>query len=232
MVVGLDRRWLMLMALLAALLLALAACGAPLDGAASGTATSAAIPRQTPAATSTPTAPKPAGPANLTQSNSAEQPATHLEPPRSTLSYAGQTQTGRTSSFTWTACEAGRCQAFHADAPGITIPPAEERLTVPAGAVLTFTFGGKTPPSILSVTAYVLDDHSPRPFGPGSPEPAWLQRWGQRTTDLSSRQTDLTLAITADPPAAEYVIVVDRRVRDDSAAVDNSAGYSFRVSVQ
>ncbi len=244
-----------LLLMVAALPFALAACGTPDVGHAgsdpTGTRTSAtaqsaartAGPAQSPsqdagaplakASPSTTLERRPPAPPALTRTVAAEHVLNGPYPPRSTLSYADQTQAGRTSSFTWTSCEAGGCRTMHADAPGITIPPAEERLTVPAGAVLTFVFGGKNRPTILSVTAYVLDDQSPRHAGPRSTGPSWLQRWGQRATALPWRQAGLQVAVTADLPAAEYIIVVDLRERGDPAAWgENEAPYGFRVVVQ
>ncbi len=234
----------------AALLVAalLAACRAPDGGGAvpAPTATRAAPGREatvvTPATLDSATGTaargatpprKPSAPPNLTQTIAAEHAGSlGIRPARSTLTYTDQTQVGRTSSFTWTECDAGRCRTLHADAPGITIPPVEERLAVPTGAELTFTFGGQREPAILSVTAYVLDDQSPR-FPLPVTGPGWLQRWNQRTTDLPARQAGLQVAIAAGLPPAEYVIVVDLRVRTDSAAgLESTAPYSFRVVVE
>lgn len=222
----------------------LAACGAPDGGgAAPAPTTTKAAPGRgaTAVASTTPgraigtvaRGQSPSAPPNPTRTIAAEHSGSlDIKPTRSTLTYAGQTQAGRTSSFTWTECATGRCRTLHADAPGIVIPPVEEQLTVPAGAELTFTFGGQREPAILGVTAYALDDQSPRfPLPVAGPD--WLQRWDQRTTELPARQAGRQAAITADLPPAEYIIVVDLRVRTDPAATtESTAPYGFRVVVR
>ncbi len=245
--------------LLALLPFVLAACGAPEGGgvAAGPTRTSAVVtPTVTPdSAVGTPTPLRPPDPVNgtpsvkagasptpvphrpapagLTQTIAAERALDGPYPPPSTLSYEDRTQAGRTGSFTWTSCDAGRCRSMHADAPGIPIPPPQERLTVPPGAVLTFAFGGKNPPTILGVTAYVLDEQSPRHAEPHSTGPNWLLPRGQRATVLPWCQAGLQVAVTADLPPAEYIIVVDLREKaDPPASRENVAPYSFRVVVQ
>ncbi len=116
----------------------------------------------------------------------------------------------------------------HADAPGIPIPPPAETLTVPAGAALTFTFGGENPPTGLAVVAYALDEESPRAFGMGQ-----LQRWGQRASGLPARQAGLRAEFAADLAAGEYVIVVEVRARNAAGTLrEDSAPYSFRIVVE
>lgn len=222
--------------------LLLASCATPEAGGgrAGGTApVTAASPSRaggTPVARQAPTfatAIVPSSPSSLvapdpTRTVAAGRAGPYPTPPPSTLRFGGQVRAGRTSSFTWTTCDTGRCRTVHADAPGITIPSAAETLDVPGGAVLTFAFGGATPPTILAVTAYVLDERSPRLLGPG-----WLQRWDQRTIELPAQQAGLEVSFTANLPGGEYIIVIDLRVREGpSAEYENTAPYGFRVIVR
>ena len=177
-----------------ALVLALAACGAASAG-----------PLAVPAGpTATPTAP---GTGETTG------------PPPSTLTAAGQTQTGDLGSPCWATQPSVRVCA---DTLGLPVP--EERLPVTAGGTAVFRFGGTTPPAEVRAAAYPLagqplSEAGGRRWllGSGAPPPHI-----DLPTTLAGHEVTIAVAV----PAGEYVVLVQVR------AQDGSASYGFHVVVQ
>ncbi len=214
---------------LIALALTLAACGAPNSGST----------RAEPATTAgTPTRgwpPSPSGvspPATPPNARLPEQdrpgPAGIATPPASTLTFGSQTQTGGFGTYCWaTACVAK-----------VGIPIPDETLLVPAGSGLVFTFGGTSPPSGLTATAYALADQ-PRheaggqrwlPLGLPSGGPGAAARAAPpRGIVLPVSPAGLWAEITAEVPAGEYVIFIRLR---GSGPAEADASYGFHIVVQ
>lgn len=115
------------------------------------------------------------------------------KPPDSTLSYDGQTQTGRLGSYCWqSAC-----------ALMIGIPIPDEMLTVPAGASLVFAYGGVKPLTEVQAVAHLLSDGEFVPAASGR----WL-RPRQPGIALPAHLAGQQVALTATLPAGDYVILV------------------------
>ncbi len=227
------------------LALALVACGLPQGNQVGASSVATATPTIT-SATPTPVTPTPpasshtsGGQRSVSTSGSSPTPLPHTPaiyltqtviaersgpiptPPAGTLTHAGRTQVGETGSHTWTSSTG---KSFHGDARGIPVP--EEALTVPAGATLTFVFGGINPPAILTAQAY---------------PPTNQFRCTATARCIPHRQSDMPLpaslsghqaAITADLPAGEYVIVVEVIVTSSPASREQGrVPYSFRVVI-
>lgn len=204
-------------ALLAALLtLAFPACDA---------APRAQAPGRTPAAVASPaTPPRPtATRAVVRMSPTSERSLPLVRPPASTLTYAGQTQTGRINSYTWTS-PAGR--TLHADIVGLLIP--DDTLTLPPGAIATFQFGGTNPPVALTASAHALADPPPCPL----PRLRCIP-WREPTDNLPRQLTGTQAAITLAVPPGEYLVVVEVTVhRTPTSPEQGKAPYSFRIAVR
>jgi hypothetical protein len=148
-------------------------------------------------------------------------------PPRSTLSYGGETVTGALGSYCWTQTPSGDdtlSSGICADAVGV--PVNEETLTVPAGSTLTFAYGGKKLDS-LSVSADRI--------GQGN----HLERMGDvsvlvpdegnkeyRTIRLQIHRFGDGAHVAAELPAGKYVVAAFVRVPQGDAV------YGFRVVVE
>lgn len=149
-------------------------------------------------------------------------------PPPSTLTAGGRTQMGAWGSHCWTTAPDGTPSAARppqvcADPPGIPLP--EERLPVAAGATAVFTFGGPTPLTAVSASAYPLAGQS---FAEGGGR-RWLVPSGTtplQTIDLPAAPAEREATIAVAVPAGEYVVYV--RVR----AQGGDASYGFHVAVQ
>ncbi len=128
---------------------------------------------------------------------------------------------GMSGSHTWTSSTG---KSFHGDARGIAVPA--ETLTVPAGATLTFVFGGMNPPAILTAQAYPIADQF---------------RCTAIIQCIPHRQSGMPLpasllghqaAITAGLPAGEYVIVVEVIVNSSPVSPEQGkVPYSFHVVI-
>jgi hypothetical protein len=139
------------------------------------------------------------------------------EPPGSTLSYGGETVDGGLGSYCWFMGGSGGC----ADAFAVIL--GEEALEAPAGATLSFAYGGKALDS-LSVTAYRADREArggPReddtflpPYRSGGAEHLPVRRSGPRAR------------IVADLPPGEYVLDVFARMPQGDAS------YGFRLILE
>ena len=155
-------------------------------------------------------------------------PPVPVGPPLSTLTAGGRTQMGAWGSHCWTTAPDGPPSAARppqvcADPPGIPLP--EERLPVAAGATAVFTFGGPTPLTAVSASAYPLAGQS---FAEGGGR-RWLVPSGTaplQTIDLPAAPAGREATITVAVPAGEYVVYV--RVR----AQGGDASYGFHVVVQ
>ena len=203
------------------LILALAVCGEPADGPdGAAPMVTASIAAAVGSATSAP-APSPGIARWATEDAAASATiAAHLSgtvalpapPPPGTLAYGGQTQTGGFGTYCWTS----GCLLMR----GIPVPA--ETLLAPARAVLVFTFGGTTPLTELTASAYRLES-PPTPAADGT---HWLDWRGARGSDLpvawAGRQAEITAAV----PAGEYVIFVRTRTQGGSPS------YGFHVVVQ
>ncbi len=200
-----------------ALVLALVTCGTAPAPVATGTAPSGAlvVPAGPPA---TPTGP---GTGETTG------------PPPSTLTAAGQTQTGDVGSFCWPTLTAPRAASsatpppsadvcLEVDGPGLPVP--EGRLPVTAGGTVVFRLGGTLPPTEVSAAAHPLAGRPVSEVGG--------RRWVLATgvpppkldlpTTLAGHEATIVVAV----PAGEYVVIVRVGVQDGGAL------YGFRVVVQ
>ena len=134
------------------------------------------------------------------------------EPPGSTLSYGGETVEGGLGSYCWTWGGGGGC----ADAFAIIL--GEETLEAPAGATLSFAYGGKALDS-LSVTAF----RAGREGRGGGREDQFLPPSWRKGEDLRVRRSGTRARIVADLPPGEYVLDVFARMPEGDAS------YGFRL---
>ncbi len=188
-----------------------------------------------PAPASTGTAPSgpPVVPAGSTATPTGPGTGETTGPPPSTLTAAGQTQTGDVGSFCWPTFTAPRAASpatpppsaevcLEVDGPGLPIP--EERLPVTAGGAAVFRLGGTTPPTEVSAEAFPL---AGRPVSE-----AGGRRWVLATgvppplldllTTLAGHEATIVVAV----PTGEYVVIVRVSVQGGGAL------YGFRVVVQ
>ena len=141
-------------------------------------------------------------------------------PPRSTLSYGGETVTGALGTYCWSSNSGGIC----ADAVGV--PVNEETLTVPAGSTLTFAYGGKKLDS-LSVSADRIGqgDHLERMGNVSFLVPNEGSK-EDRTIRLQIHRFGDQAHVAAELPAGKYVVAAFVRVPQGDAV------YGFRVVVE
>jgi hypothetical protein len=142
------------------------------------------------------------------------------KPPDSTLSFGDQTVIGTLGSFCWT----GGC----GDARTL-VPPKREALTVSAGSVMVFDFGGSRRLASIGAVAYPLGrgnevrkHHSLRFLEPGE---------GRRllaTEDLKILREGDRAEIPAELPKGEYVVQVHIRLPGG----EGDAVYYFRVAME
>lgn len=161
-------------------------------------------------------------PQNLTPLATRQGSPFPVLPPSGVLTHAGQEQTGGLSSYCWQ----GSCRT----AAGIPIPAAV--LTVPAGAVLHFIYGGETPLTELIVTAFPLAE-SPLPSADGQRRLDWqLLRTAPGTpaiivgTALPSSPSGLGGQLVAAVPPGEYAFLVSARMQGGDLS------YGFYVTVK
>jgi hypothetical protein len=145
-------------------------------------------------------------------------------PPESTLSYGGQSVTGELGSYCWSWSSGAIC----ADVVGPPVPDEEETLTVPAGSVMVFEFGGSRRLRSMRAVAYPLDrgNEVRSPHGPRFLEPS-KGRSMLATKALKVRREGGTGDIPAELPEGEYVVEVFIRLLGGG-----SASYYFRVVVE
>ena len=139
------------------------------------------------------------------------------EPPGSTLSYGGETVGGGLGSYCWFMGGSGGC----ADAFAVIL--GEEALEAPAGATLSFAYGGKALDS-LSVTAYRADREARG--GPREDDMFLPQYRGGGAKQLPVRRSGTRARIVADLPPGEYVLDVFARMPQGDAS------YGFRLVLE
>jgi hypothetical protein len=139
------------------------------------------------------------------------------EPPGSTLSYGGETVDGGLGTYCWTAGGAGGCS----DAFAIVL--GERVLEAPAGATLSFAYGGRALDS-LSATAYRADREARG--GPRQDDMFLPPARGAGRKDLPVRRSGTRARIVADLPAGEYVLDVFARMPQGDAS------YGFRLILE
>ncbi len=131
-------------------------------------------------------------------------------PPRSTLSFNGETQTGGIGSFCW--------KRGCADMAGILVP--NDPLTVHAGSRLLFDFGGSEPLTDIHAAARPLRDRLIDGAG------MQLLQAAEGETVLSTTSAGSQTGITADLEPGEYSVTVSIRTADGGAL------YGFHVTIQ
>ncbi|HEV2745391.1 MAG TPA: hypothetical protein VGV91_19710 [Rubrobacter sp.] len=137
------------------------------------------------------------------------------EPPGSTLSYGGETVEGGLGTYCWTRGGGGGCS----DAFAIIL--GDETLEAPAGATLSFAYGGKALDS-LSVTAF----RAGREGRGGGREDEFLPPSWRKGEDLRVRRSGTRARIVADLPPGEYVLDVFARMPQGDAS------YGFRLILE
>ena len=139
------------------------------------------------------------------------------EPPGSTLSYGGETVEGGLGSYCWFMGGSGGC----ADAFAIIL--GEEALEAPAGATLSFAYGGKALDS-LSVAAYKAGREA---GGGGREDDMFLPpSRGGGARDLPVPRSGPRARIAADLPPGEYVLDFFARMPQGDAS------YGFRLILE
>jgi hypothetical protein len=132
-------------------------------------------------------------------------------PPDSTLSYGGETASGALGTYCWrNGC---------ADSVGIVAD--RDELTVPAGATVTFAYGGRKLDS-AEVAAYRI--------GPGN-QPEEMGRKillipAGKGTELPARRSGNRAQVTAELPAGRYVVDVF------ATMPEGDASYGFLIAVE
>jgi hypothetical protein len=153
--------------------------------------------------------------------------ASGSRPPRSTLSYGGETITGALGTYCWTQTPSGDDTLFSggcADAVGV--PVSEETLRVPAGSTLTFAYGGKKLDA-LDVSAHRIGqgNHLEKVAGGSVLVPDEGGK-GYRTIRLQIHRFEDGAHVAAELPVGEYVVAAFVRVPQGDAV------YGFRVVVE
>ena len=138
------------------------------------------------------------------------------EPPGSTLSYGGETVEGGLGTYCWLMGGSGGC----ADAFAVIL--GEGALEAPAGATLSFAYGGKALDS-LSVAAYKAGREGE---GDGREDEFLPPYSGGGTKDLPVRRSGTRSRIVADLPPGEYVLDVFARMPQGDAS------YGFRLILE
>jgi hypothetical protein len=153
--------------------------------------------------------------------------ASGSRPPRSTLSYGGETVTGALGTYCWTQTPSGDDTLFSGGCVDtVGVPVSEETLTVPAGSTLTFAYGGKKLDS-LSVSAHRIGqkNHLEKVAGGSVLVPNEGGK-GYRTIRLQIHRFGDRAHVAAELPAGEYVVAAFVRVSQGDAV------YGFRVAVE
>lgn len=148
-------------------------------------------------------------------------------PPRSTLSYGGETVIGALGTYCWTSTPSGDDTLFGAMcADSVGVPVDEEALTVPAGSTLTFTYGGWRLDS-LSVSADRIGqgNHLEQIGGDSVLVPNEGSK-GYRTIRLQIHRAGNRAHVAAELPAGDYVVDAFVRVPEGDAT------YGFHVVVK
>ena len=132
-------------------------------------------------------------------------------PPDSTLSYGGETASGALGTYCW--------KRGCADSVGIVA--YKDELRVPAGATVTFAYGGRKL-DLIEVAAYRI--------GPGN-QPEQMGRKillipAGKGTELPARRTENRAQITAELPAGRYVVDVF------ATMPEGDASYGFLIAVE
>lgn len=129
------------------------------------------------------------------------------KPPESTLGFGARSVPGELGSYCWSSGSSGLC----VDAAYPQVPRAEKTLTVPAGSVMVFEYGGERPPDQVEAGA--------EPLGPrGKPD--------GRLRPLETGRSGVQVNIPADLPAGEHLVNVFVTVPEGDAS------YYFRVAVE
>jgi hypothetical protein len=135
-----------------------------------------------------------------------KDPSGSTKPPQSTLSFEDQAVTGVLGSFCWQSGTVGGCF----DAASVPVPDEEKTLSVPAGSVMVFDYGGKSLNS-AGAAAY--------PLGRG-------EQVGEEARTLRTLRRGERTEILAGVSAGEYVVDVFVTVSEGDAS------YYFRVAVE
>jgi hypothetical protein len=141
-------------------------------------------------------------------------------PPQSTLSHGGETVTGALGTYCWSSDSGGIC----ADAVGI--PVNEEALTVPAGATLTFAYGGKKLDSLSVSADRIGRGNQLERMGNVSVLVPDEGSKGYRTIRLQTRRFGNRAHVAVELPAGKYVVAAFVRVPQGDAL------YGFHVVVE
>lgn len=166
----------------------------------------------------------PSDPTSQDRTATNEEPSIS-RPPNSTLSYGGRSVRSELGSYCWSSTGS---PAACADAAGIPVTRKQQRLTVPAGSVLIFDYGGEERPDSVEARAYPLEQE--KQWVVGTEGTRLMRPIGSRsvlaTEDLRVRLESDRTAIPAELSPAEYVVEVLVRVPEGDAS------YYFRVAVE
>jgi hypothetical protein len=142
------------------------------------------------------------------------------KPPESTLSFGDRTETGELGGYCWSWISGEgegmvRCVELVA-----RVPPKEKTLSVPAGSVLSFDYGGEAQPTSVEATALPL-----RGKTRSKARDVRRLRWSKAQELRAERRGDRA-EIPAELPAGEYVLQIFVRVPEGDAS------YYFRVRME
>ena len=138
------------------------------------------------------------------RSTTASAEPTGARPPKSTLSYGTKTVTGVLGTFCWQSDTVGTCL----DAAGVPVPDETKTLSVPAGAVMVFDYGGRSL-NAMRAAAYPLRRE---------------EQVGEEARTLRRLRNTERTEILAELTAGEYVVEVFVRVPEGDAS------YYFRIA--
>jgi hypothetical protein len=144
-------------------------------------------------------------------------------PPRSTLSFGGETQKGEMGPSCWVEKRwlgpTGACASAASEVPPVPAAP----IAGTAGTPMEFALGGKNPPTELQVIAYPFEA-TERDDDLGREEP--------RRIFLPARRSQDGGVIRADLPPGEYAVRVAVTVAGDGKVLTGEASYGFHVVVE
>ncbi len=141
-------------------------------------------------------------------------------PPRSTLSFGGETQTGKLGPSCWIERRwlgpGGVCGSADSEVP----PVPAESISGPAGSAMVFDYGGEGAPAELQAMAYPLESNR-RPTLGGRSEPRGILL----PTDQSADGTEIRASL----PPGEYSVRVAVTVPRTDRILTGEAVYGFHV---
>ena len=142
------------------------------------------------------------------------------KPPESTLSYGGDTITGALGTYCWSSDSGGTC------VDKVGVPVSEETLSVPAGSVLTFAYGGGKLDS-LGISAYRIGQGDQlKEIGGGAVLVPTVGSKGNETVRLQIHRAGNRAHVAAELPAGKYVVAASVRIPEGDAV------YGFHIVVE